>query len=632
MCGITGIVNLDNEEVDRGVIISQTDILTHRGPNDQGIWIDHHVALGHQRLSIIDLETGKQPIGNEDKSMWIICNGEIYNYRELAKDLRSKGHTLSTKSDNEVILHLYEEYQEDCVKYLNGIFAFAIWDKKNKSLFLARDRLGIKPLFYYHHDQKFIFASEIKSILQNPNVSQTVNQEALFHYFSFNYVPSPLTMFDGILSLEAGHSLTLKQEVRTKQYWDLSFDKKCDLPEEEIQEKLDCYLNDCVTRQLVSDVPVGAFLSGGIDSSTIVSLIQKASKRPVKTFNLRFKESSYDESQYARLVADHLNTEHYEVFCEAKDYLNNINDIIWHSDNLTVDISMLPLFLVSKLASEHVKVVLSGDGADELFAGYPTYRADKILGYYQKLPGFLKKNLIPALVERLPVSEKRMSLDFKAKRFVEGGLLSLEEAHYSWRQIFSKEEKKNILKHEFRKGLSSNSFNIYQRFYQISQHWDTLDRHLYADTKVWLADSILSKVDLMSMAHSLEVRVPFLDHTLVEFAATIPSDFKLKKFQEKSILKKTVHRHVPSQVIQRSKAGFNIPIGKWLRNELKDFMMDVLRSSHVQSNEFLDANYIQNLISDHLSFKKDNGYKLLSLLHFCLWYDKFILQDKKIKI
>lgn len=641
MCGICGIVDFGNTNIEKKDIVGMTDILAHRGPDDKGFYLDAHVALGIRRLSIIDLDTGNQPMYNEDKSIWLVYNGEIYNYHELSESLKNEGHIFYTRSDTEVIIHLYEKYREKCVDYLNGIFAFALWDKKSRMLLLARDRLGVKPLFYYQDKQKFLFGSEIKSILQYPSVKREVNQEALYHFLSLNYTPSPLTMFKNIHSLPAGHMIICSEgNTGISKYWDVTFKEMPGSDGIKICEQLREHLTRSVSMQLASDVPVGLFLSGGIDSSVILYFMRKNFSRPIKTFNVRFEEPSYDESSYATLASQFFGSKPYEIFCKPKDYIKYLPDIVWHSDSLTVDISMLPLYLVSKLASEYVRVVLTGDGADELFAGYPTYVADRLVNFYQRLPYPIKNGFIPFFVERLPVSEKKLSFEFKAKRFIQGARLSPEEAHFFWRIIFSEEDKKSLFAGGILENRFENTFCVYRRFYQNTKSDETpifprdtmnnenLGRYQYADMKVWLADSILAKVDFMSMANSLEIRVPYLDHQLVEFMANIPARFKLNNFTGKYILKKAMKNRIPSPILKRSKAGFNIPMGGWLRRELKGIMTDILCKDAVNRIGYFNWVYIEKLIEEHLNLKKDHGYKLLSLMHFCLWHDKFIRTSK----
>jgi len=556
-----------------------------------------------------------------------VCNGEIYNYRDLTQSLISRGHQFLTHSDSEVIVHLYEQYGEDCVQHLRGIFAFAIWDKRKQKLFLARDHLGVKPLFYYLDKNRIVFASEIKSIIADPAISRQINPTALYHYFSLNYAPSPLTMFEGIHSLQAGHYLECADEnVKVNQYWDISLNEIKYKGEEETKDRLKAFLNETVKMQLVSDVPVGSFLSGGLDSSILVSAMKNNLNQNFKTFNVRFKESSYDESEYARLVAEHCGTEHHEIFCEAKDYLKYIEDIIWHADNLTADISMLPLYMVSKLASEHVKVVLSGDGADELFAGYPTYCADKLANAYRRLPRIMRDQWIPYMAKRLPVSEQKMSFDFIARRFIYGARLGPEKAHYSWRLIFAEEEKQKLFKASFLDTNIEDSFWAYKRFYQSNVGSDDLSRHQYADIKVWMVDSILAKVDFMSMANSLEVRVPYLDPQFVQFAMSISPELKLNHFNGKYILKKSFNDAIPLPVLKRKKAGFNIPIGQWFRGELKEFITDIICEKNIKRIGYLNWPYVSHIMDEHFRLKQDYGYQLLSLLHFCLWHNKFIDQ------
>ena len=630
MCGICGKYNFSKIRPETaGLISKMCSTLQHRGPDEEGIYRDEYIALGNRRLSIIDLDTGHQPQHNEDNSIWIVCNGEIYNYPELADELKKKGHTFYTKSDIEVIIHLYEEYGEKCLDHLNGIFAFAIWDKRKKKLLLARDRLGIKPLFYYRNKDELIFASEIKAILQEPTLKREINQKALYHFFSLNYIPSPLTAFKNIHSLPAGHILICSdKKIKVLKYWDVSFEEIYDLGEMELIERLKDHLNRSTKMQLISDVPIGVFLSGGIDSSTIVNFVRENSNQTIKTFNVRFKEPSYDESCYATQVSKLFGTQHYEIFCKPKDYINFLPKIIQHADNLTADVSMLPLYLVSQLASQYVKVVLSGDGGDELFAGYSTYAADKLARLYRYLPEVVATKLIPSLVNRLPISSRKMSLEFKAKRFVQGANLSPEEAHYSWRIIFSEEEKKKLLVKRFFNDSFENTFQVCQKFYQDTNSWEALSRHQYADIKGWLVDSILAKVDSMSMANSLEVRVPFLDHYLVEFAAKIPTKLKLNGLDNKYILKRAMRDKLPGVILERNKAGFNIPIGKWFRTDLKKFMTDILNKEAIDRIGYFNWEYIRRLMDDHLVGRRDNGYQLLSLIHFCLWYEVYFKKSK----
>ncbi len=626
MCGLCGVFNFrKGVPVIPSSIEKMVNILRHRGPDESGLYCRGRIGLGSCRLSIIDLKKGHQPLHNEDNSIWIVCNGEIYNYLELRDELKKKGHTFYTKSDTEVIVHLYEKYGERCLDYLNGIFAFAIWNKRKKKLFLARDRLGVKPLFYYRDKDKLIFASEIKAILQEPTLKREVNQEALYHFLSLNYIPSPLTIFKNIYSLPAGHMLMCSDKnFKVLKYWDVSFEETYDLGKMEFIEQLKDYLDRSIKMQLISDVPIGAFLSGGIDSSTIVNFIRENSNEAIKTFNVRFQEPSYDESCYATQASKLFNTQHYEIFCKPQDYINFLPKIIRHADNLTTDVSMLPLYLVSQLASQHVKVVLSGDGADELFAGYSTYAADKLACLYRYLPGVVTTKLIPSLVSRLPLSSRKMSFEFKAKRFIQGVNLSPEEAHYSWRTIFSEEEKKKLLVKDFLNDSFRDTFQVYRKFYQDTYSWETLSRHQYADMKVWLVDSILAKVDSMSMANSLEVRVPFLDHRLVEFAAKIPAKLKLNGLVNKYILKRAMKDKLPSSILKRTKAGFDIPIGKWLRTDLKKLMTDILNKTTVDRVGYFNWEYIKKLMDDHSSLKRDNGFKLLGLIHFSLWHDFYI--------
>ncbi len=625
MCGIYGEISFSGPARDKREILESLNTLTHRGPDDYGFYQNYPATLAHRRLSIIDLSTGHQPIPNEDQTIWCICNGEIYNYRALTEQLKSKGHRFSTKSDSEVIIHLYEEYQEEFVKKLNGIFSFALWDDKQKKLVLARDQLGVKPLFYYSDSSKLIFSSEIKAILKHTEVKREVDSQSIYNYFSLNYIPAPATAFKNISALLPGHICVIQNKhIRIQQYWDVQFDAQLNNSPTQIARDLRDLVEDSVKRQLVSDVPVGTFLSGGLDSTIVTYLAAKHYPEKIKTFNVRFKEDSFDESSYAKLAARTFQTEHFEIFCEADDYKKYLPEIIMHADNLTADISMLPLYLVSKLAHQHVKVVLAGDGADELFAGYPTYQADRLLQRVHLLPSFMRNQWLPSLVNALPVSHKKMSFEFKAKRFMHGAQLTEDAAHCAWRLIFNDHERELLLSQDVLQSAKNSTFSAFGKYYEGKDQWERLSRHQYVDVKTWMVDSILSKVDLMSMTHALEVRVPLLNSELVEFSAKIPCALKLKGAIPKYILKKAFENDIPKPILNRAKAGFNIPIGHWFRHELKDMVQSVLSERNVRAVPVLNVNAVNQLVAEHSAGKKDNSYKLLSLMHFVLWYERFI--------
>jgi len=627
MCGIAGIYFYNQEKaVAESTLKAMTGPIKHRGPDDEGSFIYKNIGLGVRRLSVIDLVKGHQPIHNEDNTLWVVLNGEIYNFQELREELIKKGHRFYTKSDTEVIAHLYEEEQEDCLAKLNGMFALAVLDIKRKSLFIARDRLGVKPLYYYDKDGVFVFASELKSILSFPGFRKQLNPESLCHFFSLNYIPSPWTIFKDIRQLSAGYSLKVTESGSSlKQYWDLRFNGYINESEDFFIENIRGLLKKSVKRMLVSDVPLGAFLSGGTDSTSLTSLIREASGKPVKTFSVGFSEGSYDETYFAELASKHLGTEHYRVACKPTDVIESLPEIVWHADNLISDPSMLPLYLVSRLAKEHVTVCLSGDGGDELFMGYPTYLADNYLKVYKKIPVFLRRFIIEKLINSLPVSYEKLSFEYKAKKFIEGAAFPPDKSHYWWRTVFTDREKESLFSESFLNEIAGcDSYATYARYYDINQG-SSLGKYSYADIKVWLADNNLVRVDAMSMAHSLEARVPFLDHELVEFVMRIPPEIKMKGGHLKYLLKKSMKDKLPSEIINRQKAGWHVPLGKWFSSELHEYAQGTLSNPGVLNSGIFNESYINNLLKDHVTKRDNNTFKIWGLLVFFKWYEKFCL-------
>lgn len=627
MCGILGIYFKDEtRKVEERVIKNMCDTIRHRGPDDEGCFLFGNIGLGVCRLSVIDLATGHQPIHNEDKTVWVVLNGEIYNFSELKAELIAKGHKFYTRTDTEVIVHLYEDKKDRCVEDLNGMFAFAVLDTKEKKLFIARDRLGIKPLYYYNKDGIFIFGSELKAILSFPHFNSQIDPESLYHFFSLNYIPSPGTIFKDIKQLLAGHSLVFTRGgLKITKYWDLCFNGYTKDREDHIIDCTHDLLKKSVKRMLKSDVALGAFLSGGMDSSALVSLITEISGKPIKTFSVGFEEDSYDESHFAELAAGHFKTDHYKLVCHPKDVIENLPKIVWHADNLLADPAMLPLYLISKLAKEHVTVCLSGDGGDEIFAGYPTYMADRYAKFYRKIPAFAKKLIIRKLINSLPVSSQKFSFEYKAKKFIEGADFSPGKAHYWWRTVFSDNEKEQLLSNDFvREIRNPDSYFTYQSHYNNFSNKDfNLDKYMYADIKVWLTDNNLIRVDAMSMANSLEVRVPFLDHELVEFMFRVPANLRMKRGKLKYLLKKAMNDKIPHQIIERQKAGWHVPLAEWFRADLKDYISDTLSNTKVIESGFFNKTYIDTLLGEHFRRRRNNSFKIWGLLVFFQWYDTF---------
>jgi asparagine synthase (glutamine-hydrolysing) len=628
MCGIVGAVHFNQQPVHACAIQQMSDMLRHRGPDDAGVLEAGIAGLGHRRLKIIDLSpAGHQPMSNEDGTIWVTYNGEIYNFSELREELAQRGHIFSSRTDTEVIVHGYEEWGERCVERFNGMFAFGLWDMHQRKLLLVRDRLGIKPLFYYVDDEKFLFASEIKAILRYPKVNRALDESAIYDYLSLNYVPAPKTPFAHVRALRPGHWLMLQDgHVKEEPYWDLC----CPHPnqprsEREYIEDITGLIQDAVRRRLVADVPVGGFLSGGLDSSAILYFMKQAGHGSLKTFNVGFPEKTYDESSYARLMAQHVGTKHYETCCKPADFKDLLETIAWHADNLTADISMVPMYLLARLARQEVTVVLSGDGGDEVFGGYLTYQADQLANYYRRLPTWLRRYLVQPIVAALPNSARKQSFDFKLKQFIAGAEFSPDKAHCAWRTIFSDAEKMQVLSGDFLETVhEQDTAACYHQHFDHADDRSEMDKIFYADFKVFLADSILAKVDTMTMAHALEARVPLLDYRLVELSASIPARLKIKRLATKHIFKQAMAPHLPRQIVFRKKEGFHPPMASWFRRELRSFVNDVLCGENLRSIGILNAPYIEALKGRHFAGTENNAFKLWSLMNFVAWHSQVL--------
>ena len=627
MCGISGVA-VTTGSIDAGAARRMADVLSHRGPDDDGIYLDSHAALGHRRLSIIDLSAdAHQPMSNEDGTLWLIYNGEIYNYAEIADDLRSRGHTFRSRTDSEVIIHGFEEWGDECLQKLNGMFAFALWDKTAQRLVLGRDRLGVKPLYYYADASKIVFGSELKAILSYPGVTRDLDHAALDDYFSLNYVVPPKTPFRDIKQVEPGHLLNWEKGKYTqKKYWDVRFQpanghapKERDLVPEVFE-----LLKECVRKRLVADVPVGAFLSGGLDSSAVVYFMRQFATGPLKTFSVRFADKSYDEGTYALEVAKLLGTDHHEVFCTAEDMASLIEKSVYHADNLTADISNVPMYMVSRLARQHVTVVLSGDGGDEVFGGYPIYQADRLASYYRRVPAWLRNGMVQPLVHALPASSNKLSLDYKARKFVEGAALSPARAHYTWRTIFTPDEKLNLYSRDFAVATEGHlPHETWSQLFAANPDISDMEKGFYSDYKTFLSGSILPKIDTMSMASSLEAREPLLDYELVEYMARVPLEFKLKGLTTKYLFKKAMSSVLPERIVYRKKAGFHTPLAGWFRKELRSLVEDVLSKEKVTATQVLDSNYVERLKQEHHSGQANHSYKIWGLMNFMIWCNHF---------
>jgi asparagine synthase (glutamine-hydrolysing) len=620
MCGICGFASSHPAPVEGEDILNRMcHILRHRGPDDEGLFVDDFVGLGVRRLSIIDLATGHQPIANEDETLKLVFNGEIYNHRQLRGQLERRGHVFTTQSDTEVIVHAYEEYGDHCVQHFNGMFAFAVWDTPRRRLLLARDRLGIKPLYYWSNGGQIVFGSELKALLPHPDVPREIDPVAVDLLLTLEYIPAPWTILKGICKLPAGHRLIFSEGTQTiEQYWDIPFEEIAE-GEPTCTEMLTELIDDAVRLRLVSDVPLGAFLSGGIDSSTVVSFMSRASPEPIKTFSVGFDDGTYNELPYARQAALHIGAQHHERVLEP-DIASLAEQLLCHMDEPLADFSIFPTYLVSQLAGGSVKVVLSGDGGDELFGGYDTYVAQYLDGFYRWLPPWLRQTALPAVMNRVPPRPEKKGLVNTAKRFVEGGALPAPLQHTRW-MIFLSQERKAAL---YEQGLWASldgteaSTLIESHFRQVTSALP-LARQQYVDIKTYLVDNILTKVDRMSMAVSIEARVPLLDHRIVEFAVNLPSHMKLRRGQTKVILRKAMADRLPKAVLHRPKQGFSIPLKHWLRGPLRSLMTDLLSVESVRHRGYFQPQCVADWMSEHLEGRADHSHRLWALMAFELW-------------
>jgi len=597
--------------------------IVHRGPDDEGIFVRGGTGLGMRRLSIIDVAGGHQPVFNEDRSAWIVFNGEIYNFPELRAGLEKRGHKFRTNSDTETIIHLYEEMGADCVQKLRGMFAFAIYDERQQKLLLARDRLGKKPLHYAFVDGRLLFGSEIKSILEvAPELANDVNSEGLLHYLYFGYVPDPLTAFVPIQKLAPGHLLELERgQVRVRQYWDLPrYATYVPRSEEECLEELEHRLAEAVRIRLISDVPLGALLSGGTDSSTVVALMARASSNPVKTFAIGFRHADFNEAHYAKIVAQRFGTEHHELVLEPK-VVETVESLTRSLEEPFGDSSMLPTYYVSCLARQHVTVALSGDGGDEIFAGYGRYRIQSRRKIFEQVPSWMWSWYREAVYPRLPA-------DMYGRKFSYNISLPWRERYVdSISFVPAFEREMPLLSDEFRSVLRERGDpqNVIFDYFEHAPADDPVSQMLYVDTKTYLAGDILTKVDRMSMATSLEIRAPILDHVFLEWVTALPPEWKLRGGKQKYILKKLAERvGVPREVLHRRKQGFALPLADWIRHELKDMVLTVLLEPRTLQRGYFNPQGIRQLLDEHFRCRRDQSSRIWRLLIFELWHRNFL--------
>jgi asparagine synthase (glutamine-hydrolysing) len=640
MCGICGWIELDtrrDSRLARPNVAAMSVEIEHRGPDDWGKAEFKHGAIAMNRLSIIDLVSGHQPISNDRQDCSIVFNGEIYNFQELRKELEGKGYRFKTRSDTEVVLRAYEEWGDDCLNRLRGMFALAIYDsrpaknganemlKGRPRLLLARDRVGKKPLYYYRDEDRMIFGSEIKAILAHPSVKAQVRRSMLPLYLSYGYVPAPYTFFENISELPPAHRLVVENgEVTVDRYWEPAPQKVADpaLLEKQYVERLRELFEEAVRVRLVSDVPLGAFLSGGVDSAAVVAFMTRIMKQPVKTFAIGFADDpSFNELEYARVVANHFQSEHHE-FLVNPDAIDLLPKLVWHYDQPFADSSAIPSFLVAQITREHVKVALTGDGGDELFAGYERFAAARLAENYQRMPHLLQ-NSVKQLLGIMPEATTYRSFVRRARRFVDSAALPLPERYLNWVGIFSSSQINELLTD----AIESDPVSHFQTYFDSSHDSDLIGQLLTVNIKSYLPGDLLVKTDRMTMANSLEARCPFLDHQLLEFSCTIPSELKLKRMTTKYILKRALRDIVPQEIIDRKKHGFGVPVGRWFRTSLNTYLRDTLLSPEALARGYFHGSAVRRLIGEHESGKRDHGHRLWALLSLEVWHRVFIDQE-----
>ena len=620
MCGICGIYNGKSGEPVSGQLLEHmTGSISHRGPDDSGAYLDGPLGLGFARLSIIDLSGGHQPMTNETGDIWLVFNGEIWNYKELRKELIEKGHQFRTNSDTETIVHAYEEYGVDCVARLHGMFGFAIWDASRRRLLLARDRAGKKPLYYTRANGSFIFGSEIKALLHHPDVKRQADPQALADFLSVRYVPGPATLFANIYKVLPGHWLLYENDnIREECYWDYSFGQTERRPIEEYIQDIRQHVRRAIEERMIADVPVGAFLSGGVDSSIVTGTMSQLTNHPVQTFAVGFDVEGYSELPYARLVADHFRTEHHELVVKCSDLSEYWPLLTWHRDEPVSEPSDLGVYLVSKLARNYVKVVLSGEGGDKLFAGYPKYVVDWMARYYHMLPTPVRDNVVMPLLDQLPYSMRKL------KTAARNLSQPAPQRWMSWFGIFNGQLKENILSESIKANIDIDSSRVFRRWLAKNPQRDNLSSMLYLDTKIWLPDNLLMKGDKMTMAASLEARMPLLDYQLTEYAASIPSKDKIRPFKAKYLFKRAYADFLPETILTRKKMGFNVPTGTWFREGQRNLITQLLLSERARDRGYLNDAFVASLLRDHLEGKTNYQSQLFILASLELWFRVFI--------
>ncbi len=637
MCGITGAIwNDQRKAIDGDTLRRMTEVLSHRGPDDRGVFEDAYcvrpgysstpgVAMGHRRLSIIDLAGGRQPLANEDKTVWVVANGEIYNYRELRNRLEGGSHRFRTDSDTEVIVHLYEDLGTDMLELLDGMFALAVWDAKNRQLLLARDRLGQKPLVYRHEAGRLLFASELKSLLEVADVPRDVSHQAIDEYLTYQYIPHPKTIFRGISKLPPAHfALWQEGRLQIESYWRPDFNLEETRPYQYYADALRELLTDAVRKRLQSDVPLGAFLSGGVDSTVIVGLMQSLVDEPVRTFSIGFPVPEYDETSYARLAAEKFGTVH-EEFRVEPDAVGILDKLVWHYDEPFADSSAIPTWYVSQLTRRHVTVALTGDGGDELFAGYPRYRAVRLGAMFDAMPGIFRGGLSASFWQKLPASPRQKSIRRRFKRFVEALGSPPRRRYLEWIAIFGEARRAALYSEQFLESLpDADPMDFLDAAFDRSDRRDPVTAASLADLVTYLPCDLMTKVDIASMAHGLECRQPFLDHRLVELAARMPVELKFRRGIGKRILLETFSDIIPPSIARRKKMGFGVPLDAWFRGPLVELSNSVLLDQKALDRGFFRPESVRGLLEDHQQGRFDHSYRLWSLLVLELWLRRWV--------
>jgi asparagine synthase (glutamine-hydrolysing) len=626
MCGICGLIDVRGGMNSALVedVRKMAGILSHRGPDDDGFFHNDRVALGFRRLSVIDLDTGSQPISNETGAIQVVFNGEIYNFLQLRRGLEARGHIFRTGSDTETIVHAYEEYGESCVQHFHGMFAIALWDNNRRRLFLARDRLGKKPIYYFHKQGLFAFASELKALLQTPHVPRDIDPVAIERYLTSGYIAAPASMFRDVYKLLPGHWLTFdveNQRLRGQSYWSPKYLPKYGIGFEDAVVELRRLLSTAVRRRLVSDVPLGALLSGGVDSSIVVGLMAQHSRRPVKTFSIGFEEDGFNELPHARRIAQRFGTDHHEMIVRPQ-VAEVLPEMVWYLDEPMADDAALPSYYLSKMARQHVTVVLNGDGGDEIFAGYDSYATVMAYQRYQALPVWVRRGLIETILRALPGGKDGSHLLARARRLVTQSAQPLEKQFLRLITLYDDSIRHSFYTSEFSKSLTPTS-SLPQRCRHNSA-LGPLDWMLRHDTLNYLPGALLVKMDRMTMAHSLEARSPFLDHEIVEYAAQLPESYKHKVMTRKRILKTACRDLLPPGIANRPKHGFSVPVDRWLRGDLKHIAGDIIFSRSFRERGQLSIKQVARLWEQHQSGKKAHGCRLWALLILELWQRQFL--------